>query len=216
KEKNLLHNNKNISVLDPISNNTVTRWNSTHSLLERLLFLYEAIKKLQNDLAKDKERTIRNNAKTLENLLFNEKDLLGIQELVGLLGPFAHLTTIMGRDHYPTYSIMLPLIKILQKHLFQKETTLTHPIVRDVCDEIELSFGRRWDEPDVEGYIAAILDPRFKNLSFEPEKLESIKNELKHKMEDARSALSINLTTPSIENNPHSSLLNSLFEETSQ
>ncbi|CAG8589283.1 12917_t:CDS:2, partial [Gigaspora rosea] len=178
--------------------------------------LFSPIKRLQNNLAKDKERTIKNNAKTLENLLLHEEDLLGIQELVGLLGPFAHVTTIIGRDHYPTYSMMLPLIKILQEHLFQKETTLMHPIVCNVCDKIELSFRKRWDEPNVEGYIAAVFDPRFKNLSFEPEKLKSIKNELKHKMEDARSALSINLTTPSIENNPYSYLLNSLFEETSQ
>src|SRR6185437_6135309 len=213
KEKNPLLNNKNISALDPISNDTAIRWNSTHSLLERLLYLYEAIKKLQKDLAKDKDRNIKKNAKALEELLFEEEDLLGIQELVKLLGPFAHVTTIMGGDQYPTFSMMLLLIKILQDHLFENKAILKHPIVRDVRDEIELSFGNRWDEPGVEGYIATILDPRFKDLSFEPEKLEPMKNELKRRMEAAKN---INSTIPSIENRSSSSLLNSLFEKTFQ
>ncbi|CAG8774456.1 14921_t:CDS:2 [Cetraspora pellucida] len=193
KEKNTSKNIKDISVLDPIFNDTVTR--------------------LQKDLAKNNEKSIRNNAKTLENLLLNEEELLGIQELVELLGPFAQVTTIIGRDHYLTFSIMLLLIKRLQEHLFQKKATLKHSIVRNVCDEIELLFGNHWEEPGVDGYIAAILNPRFKNLSFESEKLEIIKDELKCKMEDSKN---IYLTTPSIENNTSFSLLNSLFEETSQ
>ncbi|CAG8649573.1 532_t:CDS:2 [Cetraspora pellucida] len=213
KEKNQLLNNKNISALDPISNDTITRWNSTHSLLEHLLYLYEAIKKLQKDLAKDKDKNIRKNAKALEELLFEEEDLLGIQELVKLLGPFAHVTTIMGGDQYPTFSMMLPLIKILQDHLFENEAILKHLIVHDVCNEIELSFGNRWDKPGVEDYITTILDPRFKDLSFEPEKLEPMKNELKHRMEAVKN---INSTIPSIENRLSSSLLNSLFEKTFQ
>ncbi|CAG8689738.1 1522_t:CDS:2, partial [Gigaspora rosea] len=98
-------------------------------------------------------------------------------------------------------------------HLFENEAILKHPIVRDVRDEIELSFGNRWDEPGVEGYIATILDPRFKDLSFEPEKLEPMKNELKCRMEAAKN---INSTIPSIENRSSSFLLNSLFEKTFQ
>ncbi|CAG8633699.1 6280_t:CDS:2, partial [Gigaspora rosea] len=117
-----------------------------------------------------------------QNLLLNKEELLEIQELVELLGPFANVTTIVGGDHYPTFSMMLPLIKRLQEHLFQKEATLKHSIVRDVCDEIELLFGNRWDEPGAEGYITTILDPRFKDLNFEPEKLEIIKDELKYRM----------------------------------
>ncbi|CAG8619550.1 9293_t:CDS:1, partial [Racocetra fulgida] len=44
---------------------------------------------LQEDLAKNKERDVRNNAKTLDTLLLNDDDLLGIQELVELLDLFA-------------------------------------------------------------------------------------------------------------------------------
>ncbi|CAG8711929.1 15714_t:CDS:1 [Dentiscutata erythropus] len=141
KEKNPLLNNKNISVLDSISNDIVTRWNSTHSLLEYLLYLYKAIKRLQKDIAKDKERTIRQNTKALEELLLEEDDLLGIQKLVKLLSSFTDITTIMGSNQYPTILMMLLLIRILQDHLFEKEKTLKHPIICDVHDKIELSFG---------------------------------------------------------------------------
>ncbi|CAG8845621.1 9754_t:CDS:2, partial [Racocetra persica] len=59
-----------------------------------LLVLYETIKKLQKDLAKNKKRDVRNCNKTLEKLLLNDNNLLEIQELVKLLSPFAHVTTI--------------------------------------------------------------------------------------------------------------------------
>ncbi|CAG8744865.1 4858_t:CDS:2, partial [Gigaspora rosea] len=149
-----------------------------------LVELINPITKLQKDLAKNKERDIRNHAKTLEKLLLNDDDLLGIQELVELLGLFAHVTTIVGGDHYSTLSIMLPLVKILQEHLFQKEDTLTHPIICKVRNEIELSFGEHWEEPGPEGYVAAMLDSRFKDISFEPAKFESTKENLKCRMKE--------------------------------
>ncbi|CAG8807754.1 9880_t:CDS:1, partial [Gigaspora rosea] len=86
---------------------------------------------------------------------------------------------------------------------------LKHPIVHNICDEIKLSFGNYWNKPRVEGYITTILDPRFKDLSFEPEKLDPMKKELKCRMEDAKN---IYPTIPLIENKSSSSLLNSLFE----
>ncbi|CAG8714721.1 13881_t:CDS:2, partial [Racocetra fulgida] len=176
----------------------------------RLDLSQSTLLELVNHLAKDKERDVRNNAKALEKLLLDDDDLLGIQELVELLGPFAHVTTIVGGDHYPTLSMMLPLVRILQEHLYQKEETLTHPIIRDVRDEIELSFGERWEEPGPEGYVAAMLDPRFKDLGFEPAKFESTKDELKCRMMEYIE--NNNYSLPN--NNLPTSLLSSLFEET--
>ncbi|CAG8686435.1 13219_t:CDS:2, partial [Ambispora gerdemannii] len=121
--------------------------------------------------------------------------LLGIQELVELLGLFAHVTTIMGRDHYPTLSMMLPLIKVLQEHLFRKAHTLTNPIIR---------------KPGLEGYITVMLDSRFKDLSFESEKFETTKNKLRHRIK--KDMRNIYPTTYASENHVPS-LLNSLFEE---
>ncbi|CAG8786953.1 23274_t:CDS:1, partial [Gigaspora rosea] len=124
-----------------------------------LLELYEAIKKLQKDLAKDQDRDIRKNAKMLEKLLLNKDDLLGIQELIELLSPFVHVTTIISGDYYSTFSIMLPLINILQEHLFKKKEALIYLIVCQVYNKIELSFEDHWDEQEIEIYITSILDP---------------------------------------------------------
>ncbi|CAG8826322.1 5544_t:CDS:1, partial [Gigaspora rosea] len=72
---------------------------------------------------------------------------------------------------------------------------------------VELSFGSRWDEPILEGYLAAILDPRFKDLSFELEKFEQTKSKLKRRMKNAQ-----NMHPPSFcETNLPLSLLSSLF-----
>jgi len=41
-------------------------------------------------MTKDKDRTVRNDAKILETLLLNENDLIRIKELVNLLEPQQH------------------------------------------------------------------------------------------------------------------------------
>ncbi|CAG8774684.1 6318_t:CDS:1, partial [Racocetra fulgida] len=40
----------------------------------------------------------------------------------------------------------------------------------------------RWEDPVIEGYLAAILDPKFKNLEFALEKFEATKKSLKQKI----------------------------------
>ncbi|CAG8614607.1 1157_t:CDS:2, partial [Dentiscutata heterogama] len=153
-------------------------------LVKQNLFKSVIIKRLQKDLIKDKERNVRNNAKALEKLLLDDDKLLRIQELVELLGLFAHVTTIV-------------------------EETLTYLIICNVHDKIELSFDEYWEEPGPEKYIAARLDPRFKNLGFEPAKFELTKDELKHKMME--SIKNNNYSLPN--NNSPTLLLSSLFEE---
>ncbi|CAG8797450.1 14086_t:CDS:1, partial [Dentiscutata erythropus] len=64
--------------------------------------------------------------------------------------------------------------------------------------------------PELEGYIVAILDTRFKDLNFKPAKFESTKDELKYRMiEDIKNN---NYSLPN--NNLLTSLLSLLFEET--
>ncbi|CAG8459474.1 12391_t:CDS:2 [Dentiscutata heterogama] len=85
--------------------------------------------------------------------LLEKEELLDFKELINLLKPFACITTLMGA-----------------------EQMLTHQVICNVRDEIELNIGDRWEDPKIEGYLAAILDPRFKNLEFTPEKFEGLKN----------------------------------------
>ncbi|CAG8817786.1 7056_t:CDS:1, partial [Cetraspora pellucida] len=135
KQDNPAIREQEIIVLDAISD-VSTCWNSTFFLLNRLLDLYPAILALQQDLSHDQDRLIRKDAKTLESLILNDTDLLGIKELVNLLKPFAHATKFMSGNNYPTLSMMLPTICKLQEHLFQIETKLTHPIICTVRDTI--------------------------------------------------------------------------------
>ncbi|CAG8486705.1 68_t:CDS:2 [Dentiscutata heterogama] len=205
---------KSLLLLEGLSNstqNTIRRLSKTGPLLPLSGKKEIAqLRSLQKDLAKDKERNVKNNAKALEKLLLDDDDLLEIQELVELLGSFAYVTTIVGGDHCSTFLMILPLVRILQKHLYQKEETPTHPIIRDVYNKIELSFGECWEEPRPEGYVAAMLDPRFKDLGFELAKFESTKDELKCRM--MKYTENNNYFLPN--NNLPTSLLSSLFEET--
>ncbi len=50
------------------------------------------IKKLYEYMTKDKDKTVRNDAKILEILLLNKNDLIKIKELINLL----KLITLMG------------------------------------------------------------------------------------------------------------------------
>ncbi|CAG8800503.1 25401_t:CDS:1, partial [Dentiscutata erythropus] len=129
------------------------------------------------------DREICNDGKKLEVLLLNKDELLGLKELVNLLEPFAQATSLMYGNTYPTLSLMLPMITTLQEYLFKVESKLNHQAVHEVRDEIELNIADRWEDPKIEGYLAAILDPRFKNFKFAPEKFEEIKKYLKHKMQ---------------------------------
>ncbi|CAG8637175.1 12357_t:CDS:2 [Racocetra fulgida] len=121
--------------------------------------IFEAVNFVQ-----DANREIRKDGKKLESLLLDDQELLGLKELINLLKPFACTTTLMGGDIYPTLSLMLPTITTLQEHLFQ------------------LNLADRWEDPKIEGYLAAILDPKFKNLGFASEKFEETKNYLRQKM----------------------------------
>ncbi|CAG8825462.1 2508_t:CDS:2, partial [Gigaspora rosea] len=82
-------------------------------------------------------------------LLLSENELLGIKELVNLLEPFAHATSLMS----------------------------------ELEMKLKLNIADRWKDPKIEGYLAALLDPRFKNLEFAPEKFEETKKYLKQKMQ---------------------------------
>ncbi|CAG8757144.1 2936_t:CDS:2, partial [Gigaspora rosea] len=84
-------------------------------------------------------------------------------------GPLLPLSGVKEITQPPTVQLdsSQSTLPELFNYLSENEAILKHPIVHDVRDEIELSFGNRWDKPGVEGYIATILDPRFKDLSFE-------------------------------------------------
>ncbi|CAG8723712.1 35901_t:CDS:1, partial [Racocetra persica] len=84
---------------------------------------------------------IRKDRKKLEALLLNKEELLGLKELISLLESFACAICLMGGNTYPTLSLMLSTIATLQEHLFKLEKILTHQVICDIRNEIELNIA---------------------------------------------------------------------------
>ncbi|CAG8613492.1 57_t:CDS:2, partial [Cetraspora pellucida] len=67
----------NMSVLDPISSDTITRWNSTYFVLQRLLELQKPILELATNLTNNPDRTIR--ADVLDQIEYTLTNLEAIE-----------------------------------------------------------------------------------------------------------------------------------------
>ncbi|CAG8639210.1 26845_t:CDS:2, partial [Racocetra persica] len=152
-------------LLEPIATISSMYLNSVFVLLEHLLLLYESIQLLVKKMVQNADREICKDRKKLEALLLNKEELLGLKELISLLELFVCVTCLIGGNTYPIFSLIFPTIATLQEYLFKLEKILTHQ-----------------EDLKIEGYLAAILDPHFKNLKFAPENFKETKQYLKQKM----------------------------------
>ncbi|CAG8722177.1 11104_t:CDS:2 [Cetraspora pellucida] len=80
---------KSNKILEPISSDTVTHWNSTYLLLQRLIDLHKAISVLAKNLVKDPDRIIRIDENNLKEKIITNEDWQGLIELYDLFYPFA-------------------------------------------------------------------------------------------------------------------------------
>ncbi|CAG8626229.1 11280_t:CDS:2, partial [Cetraspora pellucida] len=67
-------------------------------------------------------------------------------------------------------------------HLLEKEELLGLKELIDLLKPFACATTLMGEDPKIEGYLAAILDPRFKNLEFASEKFEETKKYLRQKM----------------------------------
>ncbi|CAG8706934.1 9417_t:CDS:1, partial [Cetraspora pellucida] len=132
------------------------------------------IQNIDHEICKDKKKP--------KTLLLNEYKLLGLKKLVYLLEPFVKATSLIGENTYSTVSFMLLIIATLQEHIFKIESILTHLVVCNVKNEIELNIANQWKDPVIEEYLASILNPRFKNLEFALKKFNKTKISLKQQI----------------------------------
>lgn len=161
----LANNQEGVNILEPVSSDTVTRWNSTYFILKRLLELRDAIEELSKSLIRDPDRGIRSDGNILKEKILSKYDWQGLEELSNLLHPFAQASIYMSGSHYPTLSMMYPIMYRIFKHLNQIECNLTHISVIDTHKHIRESLNARWEDPKMTGWLATILDPRFKSLT---------------------------------------------------
>ncbi|CAG8563125.1 6499_t:CDS:2 [Ambispora leptoticha] len=152
-------------ILEPISSDTATRWNSTYLVLQRLLELRESTLELAKSLENDPDRTIRADDFSLNEKMLSDEEWTGLVELCQLLRPFARVLTFIEGDQYPMLSMMYPTVRHLFKNLDSIENKLTNIEVIEMYEGLCESMVSRWNDPKMVRWLASFLDPRFKTLS---------------------------------------------------
>lgn len=142
-----------------------TRWNSIHSMLDGVLKNRSAI---ENVLA---DRTVTPPC-VARNLEFTGAQWSAVEILVGLLTPFAVVTSVFCGENDSPASMVRPLLaQLLDKHLKPRETDdeNVERFKRTAIAEIKERFRLDWIEtsPVSVKQIASFLDPRYKDLKFE-------------------------------------------------
>lgn len=138
----------------------VTRWNSSHDMLERYLEQQAAIFSALTD------KRVKKNVKDLVTL--SDDDIKLAEALIQVVKPLKTVTTIMSTDQTPTVSMIIPL-----KHriLASMKHNATDPaVVKEVKTAISRDFKDRYPDADPTLiqflHLSTALDPRFKSLPF--------------------------------------------------
>ncbi|CAG8724541.1 11583_t:CDS:2, partial [Cetraspora pellucida] len=132
--------------------------------------------------------------KLKEEIISNE-DWNGLAELCNLLYLFAQASVYLGCNQYPTLGTVYSTIQRLFKHLNQIEKEITHLT----------------EDPSITGWLAIILDPRFKSLSgVSSTKQDEIINELRIRVDQT------NENMPNIVNLYSKSDMSLFFEDESE
>ena len=101
-------------------------------------------------------------------LLLTHEENQKTDDLIILLGKFKTATKTICNEKYPTISLILPIIKVLKDHIF------TSVADSDFIAQIKMlmltNLSTRYQDIKVRNTlkIATYLDPRFRNLDFDP------------------------------------------------
>jgi len=143
-----------------------TRWNSIYLMLDRLLQNKTSILNVLTD------RTITS-LYIAQKLEITESQWLKIEILVSLLKPLYIVTNLFCSENHSPASIVRPLLaQLMENHLNEKENddqNVTY-FKRTIIHEIKERFKLDWNETSSVSVkqIASFLDPRYKDLEFEP------------------------------------------------
>ena len=142
--------------------NVATRWNSVYMMLERLLEQKGPVTAVLRDPAITKRAD-----RDLELTTFQWRIA---EDIVGVLRPMITLTELLSQDMNASLSATIPmLMNLKRRHLVVREDDSR--VVRAMKTTLTEEIDSRWqlNEQDLASSIytrAAILDPRFKKLSF--------------------------------------------------
>ena len=138
-----------------------TRWNSTHSMLERLVEQRWPVTAVLSDpiVTKKGDRTL--------DLTSDQWNLA--QDTAEVLGPLITLTELLSREENVSLSSVVPMLtNIKKRHLTPLDAD--SPAIRALKSTLVNEIDTRWKlaklEPNSVYLISAALDPRFKSLKF--------------------------------------------------
>lgn len=136
-----------------LKQDVVTRWNSSLSMIERMLLLKEPLSATMVSLT--------NSPQSLNN-----EEWAILEDCVPLLKPLEMATAELSADSYVTLSVVIPLVRALQMHILSQEcsTTIGQALKNSLLQKMSerLAPYERRTVPAA----ATFMDPRFKKLGF--------------------------------------------------
>ena len=194
----------------------VTRWWSTYSMLDRLIYLKPAIEGLKADNQIPK------------NLIFDEIEWKILEQVISVLKPFKMAQKHLEGEKYVTISYVPLMIDFIENKLQSvMVNSTTNDNVKSLVQTMIIDFQNRWGNNHVRKFnpnvvrgfyrrqvgchpliiMTSALDPRLKNLSFicnEDEKEDVWKyvlEEMKKELEKTIDSSQFSLTNDTSDNN---------------
>lgn len=172
------------------------RWNSSYLAWDRLIYLQCAILQLNVNLSCSFIREEKADGAKLKKVLLNDNEWELLDELCNILAPFEKATRDFSGSTYVTLSKIVPIITNLTSSLepsnnldeenYDSDGTISSDdsedieeisadqinyndiaeILESVKRNIYMGLKHYWKIPNEFGIMAALLDPRYKNLNF--------------------------------------------------
>ncbi|CAB5363285.1 unnamed protein product [Rhizophagus irregularis] len=173
-----------------------TRWNSSYLAWDRLIFLQYAVLQLNINLSCSLIPEEKADGNRLKKYMLKDNEWELLDELCNILAPFEKATRDFSGNTYVTLSQMFPIITNLTNSLksldnsheeyedsddntiiSDTEESLTNQqieidynniteVLKNVKKNIYITLKHYWAMPDEFGIMAALLDPRYKDLNF--------------------------------------------------
>ncbi|PKC56482.1 hypothetical protein RhiirA1_500770 [Rhizophagus irregularis] len=189
-------NKSNTAQFININGQKEKEWNSSYLAWDRLIFLQYAVLQLNINLSCSLIPEEKADGNRLKKYMLKDNEWELLDELCNILAPFEKATRDFSGNTYVTLSQMFPIITNLTNSLksldnsheeyedsddntiiSDTEESLTNQqieidynniteVLKNVKKNIYITLKHYWAMPDEFGIMAALLDPRYKDLNF--------------------------------------------------
>ena len=151
KQKQQLLQHTDIKLIKDVS----TRWNSSYQMVERFLVLQQPVCAALIELQR-------------QDLMPHDSEVATMEVYRAIMKPIAYITDVIGGEKHVSISEVKPLIYKLRNCYLKinaSEKSLEKAMKTAMCNKIVQYYDRNVQSSEILN-IAALLDPRFKSLSF--------------------------------------------------